>query len=246
MQRLSKAWIFVSHSTRDIEGVRRLRNEIEGRGAEPLLFFLKALDDHEELRALLRREIEARHFFLLCDSDAARQSRWVQEEHEYVRSLFGKRVTTVALGAAWEEQLAAIDTMLKLATVFLSYAHIDRGRVLPFADLLADHDIAVWTDLQLQAGQSWAGSIEAALRKAAEDGYLIAFLSASSLRSPWVAREIVAFQQLATTGGRLILVDLEPVDHLLPPDLQSLQRLRLYAHDAATNGRLLLKAVGLA
>lgn len=93
--------------------------------------------------ALLRREIEARHFFLLCDSDAARRSRWVLEEHEYVRSLPGKRVTTVTLDAAWEEQLAAMDTMLKLATAFLSYAHIDRDRVLPFADVLAQHDIAV-------------------------------------------------------------------------------------------------------
>ena len=41
------------------------------------MFFLKCLNDHAELHDLIRREIEARTGFLLCDSQAARQSRWV-------------------------------------------------------------------------------------------------------------------------------------------------------------------------
>jgi hypothetical protein len=98
MQHLARAWIFVSHSVHDVDGVRRLRNELESRGAEPLLFFLKALYDDEELRILLRREIDARHYLLLCDSAAARESRWVREEQEYVRSLSGRRVATLRRG----------------------------------------------------------------------------------------------------------------------------------------------------
>ncbi len=163
------------------------------------MFFLKALDDHEELRALLQREIDARTSS--CSVTAKPPvSRGVHEEHEYVRSLAGKRVATITLAAAWEKQLATIDTMLKLTTAFLSYAHIDRDRVLPFADLLADYDMAVWTDLQLQTGQSWAASIEAALRKAAEDGYLVAFLSAASLRSQWVASEMRSAPAMSAQG----------------------------------------------
>jgi hypothetical protein len=245
MQRRSKAWIFVSHSTKDIEGVRRLRNELEERGAEPLLFFLKALDEQEELRTLLRREIDARHYFLLCDSVAARESPWVQEEREYVRSLSGKHVTSLTLDADWQEQLVSIDAMLKSATAFLSYSHSDRDRVQPFADLLADHDLAVWTELQLQSGQNWQTAIEGVLRKAAEDGYLIAFLSRASLSSLWVAHEIAAFQQLASTNSRLILIDLEPINHLLPPQLQAFQRLQFYSHSDGTNRQMLLSAVGL-
>ena len=38
------AWIFVSHSHRDLEKVREIRNELERRGCNPLLFFLKCLD----------------------------------------------------------------------------------------------------------------------------------------------------------------------------------------------------------
>ena len=39
------AWIFVSHSHKDIEKVREIRNELERRGHNPLLFFLKCMDD---------------------------------------------------------------------------------------------------------------------------------------------------------------------------------------------------------
>jgi hypothetical protein len=43
----SGAWIFVSHSHRDLEKVREIRNELERRGHNPLLFFLKCLSDDD-------------------------------------------------------------------------------------------------------------------------------------------------------------------------------------------------------
>ena len=43
------AWIFVSHSHRDLEKVRQIRNELEKRGHNPLLFFLKCLEDDNAL-----------------------------------------------------------------------------------------------------------------------------------------------------------------------------------------------------
>ena len=43
------AWIFVSHSTRDWDKVRHIRNSLEKRGHKPLLFFLKCLRDEPEL-----------------------------------------------------------------------------------------------------------------------------------------------------------------------------------------------------
>jgi hypothetical protein len=77
----------------------------------------------------------------------------VRKEHEYARSLGGKRLITLTLSSAWEAQQGAIGMLLKSATVFLSYAAAHRDRVRPFADLLSDRDFAVWTDLQLQVGQ---------------------------------------------------------------------------------------------
>ena len=36
-------WIFISHSHLDIDIVRRIRNKLEDRGFEPLMFFLKCI-----------------------------------------------------------------------------------------------------------------------------------------------------------------------------------------------------------
>ena len=80
------AWIFVSHSNKDIEKVREIRNLLERGGANPVLFFLKCMENSEDddrlLWNLIEREIKARNFFLLCDSQNARNSDAVQREIE--------------------------------------------------------------------------------------------------------------------------------------------------------------------
>ena len=35
------SWVFISHSTKDFELVRLIRNALEGRGRRPILFYLK-------------------------------------------------------------------------------------------------------------------------------------------------------------------------------------------------------------
>ena len=57
----SGAWIFLSHSHLDLEKVRYIRNQLELRGHNPLIFFLKCLeDDNALLPDLIRQEISAR------------------------------------------------------------------------------------------------------------------------------------------------------------------------------------------
>lgn len=80
-------WIFISHSNKDFQSIVRLRNKLESRGYKPLLFFLKYLDDDVEIFELIKREIQARDRFILCDSQNSRESQWVQREIEYIRSL---------------------------------------------------------------------------------------------------------------------------------------------------------------
>lgn len=66
------AWIFVSHSLRDLEKVRRIRNELERRGRNPLLFFLKCLEaDDARPPELIRDESKASTFFVLCNTRAS-------------------------------------------------------------------------------------------------------------------------------------------------------------------------------
>ncbi len=54
------SWIFLSHSHNDFEKVREVRNILEVQGHNPLMFFLKCLNNDDEIDDLITREIEAR------------------------------------------------------------------------------------------------------------------------------------------------------------------------------------------
>ena len=80
-------WVFLSHSTKDFHAVRRLRNLLEEEGLYPLMLFLRCMNDEDELDSLIKREIESRTDFILCDSENAKASRWVQKEVKFIKSL---------------------------------------------------------------------------------------------------------------------------------------------------------------
>lgn len=81
----------VSHSHRDLEKVRGIRNELERRGHNPLLFFLKCLESEDaRLPELLKQEIAARPWFVLCASPNAPASPWVQDEAARIQGMEGK------------------------------------------------------------------------------------------------------------------------------------------------------------
>jgi hypothetical protein len=62
-----------------LEKVRRIRNALERRGHNSLLFFLKCLEaDDARLPELIRDEIKARTFFVLCNTRASRRSKWTK------------------------------------------------------------------------------------------------------------------------------------------------------------------------
>ncbi len=90
-------YVFISHSHQDILKVRQIRNAMEEAGFEPLCFYLKCLSDEDEIEGLLKREIDAREWFVYIDSPNARASSWVAREREYIESLTGKQVVTIDL-----------------------------------------------------------------------------------------------------------------------------------------------------
>lgn len=112
------AWIFISHSNKDFQSIVRLRNKLESRGYKPLLFFLKCLDDDVEIFELIKREIQARDRFILCDSQNSRESQWVQREIEYIRSL-NRPYEIVDIDAPDSEIDAALDRYDRRTTVFI-------------------------------------------------------------------------------------------------------------------------------
>jgi len=84
----------VSH--RDLAKVRPIRNELERRGHNPLLFFLKCLEaDDARLPELIRDEIKARTYFVLCNTRASRRSKWVKQEMELAKQDANAGLATV-------------------------------------------------------------------------------------------------------------------------------------------------------
>ena len=79
-------WIFLSHSSDDFDKVRKIRNYLEEKSYRPLMFYLKCLESKEEIINLIKREIDVRTRFILCDSENARNSWWVDQEMKYISS----------------------------------------------------------------------------------------------------------------------------------------------------------------
>jgi hypothetical protein len=258
LKKTSDAWIFVSHSHMDLQAVRRVRDELERLHANPLLFFLMCLDENEELDSLIKREIRARNFFLLCDSPFARASPWVQKERKFVSALVEsppddrkRKVHELNLDWLWERQRSVIHEALRAATAFISHSVRDRDRVRPYVDLLVANDLAVFEPLAEMLGRSWRDQLDTAIARSAT-GYFFAFLSQDWLRSAGARREIERYLALTDslgTGGRPILVALDPISSLglvnLPKELRDMQILDFSNGNAAENGRKLLVAVEL-
>ena len=118
-------WVFLSHSNKDFDKVRILRNKMEDRGMRPLMFFLKCLDDDPEIFELLKREIDVRPRFFLCESDNSKSSKWVQREVQYIKSKCRPYIT-VDLNDIdsfdWK-----IQEMKSRSQVLISYARKDTG-----------------------------------------------------------------------------------------------------------------------
>lgn len=70
---------------------------LEKRNIRPIMFFLKCLEDDTEVDALIKREIDSRHRFILCDSKNAKKSNWVQEEVKYIKEEKNRSYETIDL-----------------------------------------------------------------------------------------------------------------------------------------------------
>lgn len=124
-------WVFISHSNKDFEKVRLVRNELEENGFRPILLYLKCMEDEDEIDILIKREIDSRRRFILCDSPNAKASKYVQSEINYIRSK--KRMYEVIdlskidlnKPSAEKTVMGLIHPFKRRTTVFLSYNRHD-------------------------------------------------------------------------------------------------------------------------
>jgi len=187
------AWIFVSHSHKDIEKVRFIRNEFEKRGGNPLLFFLKCLDDESELDDLIKREISERNWFILCDSPNARASKWVQEEVKMIKSLENKVFKKINLEDDIEKQLDDVMDFSRCSTVFISHAMKDGEISSKIAKKLKENDFGVYDYNEvIKTGLPYSvhDLMNRAIDTVLENGIFLVLISNHTFKSKYVIDEI--------------------------------------------------------
>lgn len=124
-------YVFISHSHKDIEKVRQIRNEMEEAGFEPLCFYLKCLSDEDEIEGLIKREIDAREWFVFIESPNSLSSSWVRKEREYIASKGGKQIVKVDLNK--ESSMHGVaQRLIRMLRVYVAFGEDDKG----FASIL--------------------------------------------------------------------------------------------------------------
>ena len=108
--------VFLSHSHKDVEKVRQIRDVMELAEFEPLIFYLACLTNDDEIKDLIEREIKARKVFVYCESDNSRKSHWVKQELDIIQSFDKTRYYQVDIEKDVSEGMAEI--FKKLSTVY--------------------------------------------------------------------------------------------------------------------------------
>lgn len=187
-------WIFISHSSADIKKIRIIRNEFEKYGQNPLAFHLKCLSTDTdagciELENLMKREILARDWFVYCESTAAKQSKYVQMERDFVKTCGKKMIWHLNLDEDLTSILEKVKQICCSIQVFISYARADTNLAMQLSKALKMKDFGVWSDNDLIAGDAWASSINNKIREIAKKGFVILLLTKNSINSRCVDLE---------------------------------------------------------
>ena len=185
------AWVFISHSNKDFAKVRRVRNEFEETGHRPILFFLKSMDDDlDRALYLIKREIDAREWFMLCDSENAKDSKIVQEEVKYIESLKDKVNERLDLRAPWEEQKKKIHALAIRSTVFISFSARDGEIAKEIAKKLLEQGFGVFDPHSLESGNDYLSRISVEISEAVKRGFFLILLSPEAIKSKFVKHEL--------------------------------------------------------
>lgn len=196
-------YIFISHSHDDIEKVRKIRNRLEKDGFEPLCFYLKCLNDDSEIEELIKREIDAREWFVFVDSENSRRSKWVMLEREYISRTNSKKIITIDI----DDEDAAAEAVEMIAhnlRVFISSTVKDAELARRVKEKLEEKDYLVFfAPDSIPAGSSYMDVVQNAVCEAAQDGCVLALLTQNTAKSKWVLKEI---ELALAQGGNVVPV----------------------------------------
>ncbi len=232
----NKIFVFLSHSHKDYEKVREVRDLLEKEGFRPLMFFLKCLekDGYDELtRTLIKEEIDSRQRFVLCSSKNAEESDWVKFEVEHIKEI-NRPYETVDLEWSHEKLKEVVRRFKVRSTVFLSYRRSQSMLVDAVCKQLELHDFKVLYDKNdLMPGINFTKRIEENIISAAERGYVLAFLDHSYNMESWQSKELQIAQQYHSRIFPVVIESLPPEAEFLFGDLNWIDVKGMSIHKAA-------------
>jgi hypothetical protein len=242
------AWIFLSHSHQDYDKVAQVRNYLEQQGHHPLMFFLRCLSDDHEVDGLIRREIEARSWFVLCSSANSKKSKWVESEVEIIKALPEKTYSEIDLDDANLNLDSRLFALTHKASVFLCFSHFERDVARAIRDGLQANDFGVFSDLDSLFDESWEQRISEEIATAARRGAVLVLLSTRTLnhREGWFYWELAqALRAETVQAGHTniipIYLDGFEVRSDMPEKLANIYGLDFSKEDFETNMRVLME-----
>lgn len=195
-------WIFLSHSNKDFSKVRLIRNYLEERSCRPLMFYLKCLSNDDEIDDLIKREIDCRTRFIICDSENSQASKWVQSEVKYIKSQ-QRSYETIDLSKSEEEIKKQLDKLVRSTQIFLSYSSNDFDLVNAVYSHISKYDIRCFFDAySIESKDDYLQTVYNSIDLAKDFGFVVLFANKDSLSSKYVISEL----QYATAKGAKLLV----------------------------------------
>lgn len=231
----NEIWVFLSHSHKDYEKVSFLRNLLEKEGYRPIMFYLKCLDDNSEIDNLIKREIDCRAYFILCDSLNSRLSKWVQEEENYIKSK-GRIYEIINIEADTNQIQAAISRFQHRTSAFISYSRLDNKMAKIIEHALNVNGYTTFVDMNNNfLESSLVSTLENTITKHSNEGFVIFLLSQRSFVSQWCMKELqIALGDRGANASSILIVSL---DGTKPHDVPELKDFTVRWIDATGRGQ---------
>ena len=126
-----------------------IRNEFENHGHNPLAFHLRCLGDDteeksKELNNLIQREIDCRDWFVFCESENSKTSKYVKMEKDYIISKGKTNIWSLNMNDTFDEIAKKIEDICFQISVFVSYSESDTELAEDILDSLEKKDFALW------------------------------------------------------------------------------------------------------
>lgn len=216
----ASGWVFLSHASDDYEDVKVVRNYLEENGFSALMFYLKCLeeeDKQEKIKELIEWEINARNIFVLCESKAASNSKWVEWETSLVQNLstskIFKTINVDNLKYKKCTELSKLDDLMNRATLYFLFSSKDNKhkQIEAIYEKLNSIGFRILRDIPstTKQGKNINNKIKDAITETKNKGAVLVFLSKNVLESKWFWHEKEIILNNETIIIPIILDDVE-------------------------------------